>query len=128
MAAETQFAVGATIPPSYARPTAPRSMLFWPQPTGYDGQGNPCGAVGKPYFVFYRRYMTQAGHNWWMTLWVDNLDYYSLALEDISIYNQRTRQMAEFATGTMLFPTWDAENPGVWYENYTFRIVELVPV
>lgn len=127
MAPLSQFAVEATIPPIYARPTAPRSRLYWPEPTGYDGNGNPCGAVGKPYYVFYRRYITQAGHAWWLNLWVDNTDYYALPLETISIYDQRSNQMMEFSSGTMLFPKWEGENSNLWYENYEFRIVELVP-
>lgn len=126
MAALSQFAVGATIPPSYARPVVPGSMLFWPQPTGFDGMGRPCGAVGKPYFIGKRRYITQAGHEWWADLFSSALDYYSVAIEDISIYDQRTSQMVEFATGLLLFPKWDGENPGQWYENYTIEIRELV--
>lgn len=128
MAAQTEFAVFATIPPAYAKPAAPRSRLFMPKPTGFDGQGNPCGAVGKPYYTFYRRYMTQEGHEWWMFLFESGTsDGYTLPLTGITVYNSQEREMQEFATGTMHLPEWEGENGNLWYENYTILISELVP-
>lgn len=129
MAALTEFAVFATIPPTYAKPAAPRSRIFLPKPTGFDGQGKPCGAVGKPYYVFFRRYMTHAGHDYWMDIFDSyTSDGYTIPVTNISIYNSQERAMQEFATGTMHLPEWESENGNLWYENYTFQISELVPV
>lgn len=127
MAALSSFAVFETIPPIYARPAAPRSRLFLPKPTGFDGQGRPCGAVGKPYYVFFRRYMTHEGHDWWMDLFDLSTAEYTYPLSAISIYNSQTRAMQEFSSGVMHLPEWESENAGVWYENYTFMISELIP-
>ena len=119
------FNINGSTPPAYARPTAPKSKLSMPKPTGFDGNGLPCGAVGKPEYMAYRNYMSAAGHAWWMNFFSDPDDL-SVAVTNITIYNPYAEQEQTYASGKMLRPEWAAENPGVWYQGYTVRFVELV--
>lgn len=119
------FTINGNTAPRQARPSARISRLVVPEPTGFDGLGRPCGAVGLPRYVARRKYITAAGHTWWMAWFVANPAALSVAVTNIAVYNPYYEAWQMFATGTMLRPKWESENSGIWYADYMVEIVNL---
>lgn len=121
------FSINGSTPPAHAKPTAPTSRwVIYPEPTGYDGNGAPAGAVGPLEAEIGRSVMSAAGWTWWMNYFNSTPTALSVAVTNVVLYDSVTESWRTFATGTMHRPSHGSYNPGVWYEDVRVKFTNLV--
>ena len=120
----SEFQINSTPAPAYARPTGPQSRLIYPAATDLDVAGAPCGAVGPIEAVIGRAVISAAGHAWYMAHFTTGTEL-SVALTDVTIWDDLTEAWHTFTTATLHRPTWAEANPGAWYKGYQIRITGM---
>ena len=106
-------------------PLGPGGRLHLPESSGLDGQGNPVGAVGKPWFESTWEVLEKAGAEWYLGLTGENL---SADVTGVQIYNEYKDPPAwvTYATGKFHRPTHEGTTWGGAYINFRIVITELV--
>ena len=106
-------------------PLGPGSKLHLPESSGLDGQGNPVGAVGKPWFESTWEVLEKAGAEWYLNLVGASL---SVNVTNVQIYNPHANPPAwvTYATGKLHRPTFQGTTWGGAFINFRIVITELV--
>ena len=60
------FEINSTSPPAGSAPTGESYSWDEPKPTGLDGEGRPCGAVGRPSVTIRFNRLSLTGWNWYL--------------------------------------------------------------
>lgn len=97
------FQVNGTTPDPGERPYGPETLLHMPPASGKDGNGNPVGAVGYPWFVGHWPIMKVDDYAFWAALIGDDL---SVALTSLTVWNQYTNAWQTFTHAVMHQPTF----------------------
>lgn len=79
--------------------------LVRPEPTGRDGNGLPCGAVGRPAIIVRSRLMRGDGWNFWNAFFSNDGMLSTTALEGLTALDPRTGQWRGCTSGILLRPT-----------------------
>jgi len=114
--------------PGYAQGDGGSLALVYPAAPDRDGNGLPCGAVGRPEIVFSCDMMRGDGMKWWQDLFTLSTDE-SVQLW-LNVWNPRTGAWATW-TGYLVRPTWESAQVGesttaTVYTGVNIRVVECV--
>lgn len=119
------FQVNAGDPPDGGVPRGPGSILHKPQPTGSNGQGVPCGAVGKYWFEATFNTINKTAAEWWLAL-VEGDTH--LELTSFQVWNPWKTGGAgwtTFTSGVLHSPTFSGTTYGGAYTNFHILVTGL---
>ena len=90
------FEINGSEPPAGARPVGLGYKFILPESTGFNGNGEPVGALGKPRLEIRFEKLNQAGWDWWEALTGTSL---SATLTSVQFWNP-------YKSGGVDFDTW----------------------